>query len=160
MNKALILFSIALVISAFICCKNKKEVQKTENNQTEVVVKKATLPPPPDPFASIANKLDGKWQWVKTICCGRTPKETSPSTVGYTTALGFANNRELTFYRNDSIQTKGKYKITFGLNNDESDTMIIIGDTPRYGYFRFKEDTLIVDYGYIDLQTEFYIKKK
>lgn len=105
----------------------------------------------------LRKSLIGKWELVKTDCCGRTSK-TIPAKPG---------EKEMHFKRDGSliIKHEGKtYNSYFNLlRNKEFDERIVllqIGRETTPAMFNFDNDTLVISWGFMDLQTEYYVKKK
>lgn len=136
---------IIILTVCFFSCKSKKESQQvlleTKENQQ---------------IKSVNEKLLGSWNWVKTNCCGRISKITTPKITNTTVKYDFMSNNVLTVTTNQKSEIIS-YNIANSFNA-EKDTMILIGNKKTPAYLRFFNDTLVIDYGYIDLQTEWYVK--
>lgn len=102
----------------------------------------------------------GDWEWEKTICCGRTPVRETPETTQTTKALRFQKGGLLQYLSGSEIISTQTYKISYGLRDSDDHCAVITIGAAQPGLLYIKEDTLIIDYGYFDLQQEFYIKRK
>lgn len=119
-----------------------------------------------------ALQLIGKWEWVKTFCCGRRAKWTYPTTCECTKLLelrkdgtysliesGYSIDKE-----NRLNKIEGKFQLRKGLNDysyAEGDTInAIVFDEEAAAYLTFRHDTLIIDRGYMDLDIQFFVRKK
>lgn len=141
----IIFLSIAIILSILNSCKSTQK-QHTVNNNT---ANKQT---------NLQKQLQGNWQWIKTNCCGRLNTITTPESTEQNISYTFEKTGVLIKNVNGNSETT-----TYSIGNSfnaEKDTMLQLGNMPRPAYIHFKVDTLIIDYGYIDLQTEWYIKAK
>lgn len=138
---------ILVLTGCFFSCKSNKESQyavydSKENYQAH----------------TLNEKLLGNWNWVKTNCCGRISKITTPKSTNTIIKYTFINNNVLVVTTNQNNDTSS-YNIANSFNA-EKDTMILIGNKKTPAYLHFFKDTLVIDYSYIDLQTEWYVKVK
>ncbi len=62
------------------------------------------------------------------------------------------------YYSGETLTDTVSYKIDYNVMRDNRPIILIRDKHP--GYIYFKSDTLVIDYGYMDLQTEYYLKKK
>jgi hypothetical protein len=147
-----ILFLVIVLFAIAMSCKTKHSA--VANNATD----NKTVVAPPDPFDSIRQRIYGEWTWIQTLCCGRTQRLTTPDITQMSMSRNFAEYDSVELYINDSLQSVVSYDIRFGFEG-EKDTMITIGKG-RPGYLKIKGDTMIINHGYIDLQTEWYVRKQ
>lgn len=103
--------------------------------------------------------LTGGWHWVKTSCCGRMPVITTPQTENKTIVLNLNKDNSFEKIVNGKNVENGTYEIKNGMNGEDFKT-IKLSTVPRDGYISIINDTLIINYGYIDLQTEYYKRVK
>lgn len=145
-------FSIFIVLNA---CQKKinPSSQAEAAHKNEVFPKSEAIP-----FQKQHEQLSGKWIWVKTICCGRTARLSTPEILNQSSALDFNGKGQVKLLKNDTLEATLKYRFFEGFAQ-ENQIMLAIGDNPRAAYFQVQNDTLILDYSYVDLQTEWYIKK-
>lgn len=132
-----------VVISLLFACKSSKPQQAANN---VAITKTLTL----------SQQLIGSWQWIKTNCCGRLNTITTPESTKQNILYTFDKGGMASKNVNGKTES-----ITYSIGNTfnaEKDTMLQLGNTPRPAYIHFKADTLIIDYGYIDLQTEWYVR--
>ena len=107
------------------------------------------------PESNLENMILGTWEWYKTNCCYRMPKTTYADTSEEKTRLRFRENNILEYYLDDQLTKTANYKVGYGLMDDKRPTLRI---DHRAALLYIRQDTLIIDYGYMDLQTEFYFK--
>jgi len=151
--------AILLCCSFFIFfCKTPKE-HKQESavlknaEQTELQAETDT------PQGSIEKLIVGEWQWDKTICCGRTPSTQTSESLKAPKVLRFNPDGTVQYFSGEEETSTQTYKITYAMR-DYNRPVITLGDSPRAGLLFIRGDTLVIDYGYMDLQQEFYLRKK
>lgn len=110
-----------------------------------------------DPDKQLRKSLAGKWDLVRTDCCGRTTK----------TSIAKPGDKSMHFRRDGSltIDVDGKTYNTYYnfLRTDgsmEKFTTLQMGRENYPAIFNIEKDTLIISWGYMDLQTEYYVKKR
>ncbi len=130
-----------------ISCKSNRQGKVTSEN---AAVKKMNTE---------TNSIVGQWQWAKTSCCGRVPKITTPNTENLNVLLNLKADNTFEKFENTLLKEKGSYELNNAMEGDTR-TMIKLSVIPRNGYIFRQGDTLVIDYGYIDLQTEYYFRKK
>lgn len=156
MTKHLI-FILCIILS--YSCKTSKDQSKNDPVVTDV-----QLPVKPDtvrvaPDAPLETLILGNWQWTKTICCGRTPYTETAESLPAPKILKFQAGGMLEYFSGDSKISDQTYKIAYELLKDDGRPTITIG--ARQPALLFIEgDTMLIDYGYIDLQQEFYVRVK
>jgi len=151
MKVVLFLFMSVILFS----CKTKKDVPQL--NTEAVKNHQETIEE--EPYADYYKKLEGRWIWLKTSCCGRVPKETNPQTTGFTIEFDFKPDKTFDAYRDGKLEKTLPYKLGNYIFN-ETRPLMVMGESPRPAYILFRSDTLVIDYGYMDLETEYYIRKK
>jgi hypothetical protein len=137
---------LIIISTTFTACKSNKQ-SKVVNNPSEKIIRAET------------NSITGQWQWLQTSCCGRVPKITTPKTENLNVLLILKVDNTFEKLENTTLKENGKYEINKTIDGDKRE-MIKLSTIPRSGYLYIQNDTLIIDYGYIDLQTEYYIRKK
>lgn len=144
------LFIVPLLL-ACIACNTPKNGEGTNN--AEQVEQPTTTSPEPEVEGLI--DITGPWLWVKTNCCGRMQR-TSYDTTGMPTIVQIGTDGSYTQTNGDELQRKTTYKYSF----DESlgNNVIKFEDRNMPAIIHFKADTMMMDYGYMDLQTEYYIR--
>ena len=106
----------------------------------------------------VENLILGEWYWQKTVCCGRTPSTETPETLKMAKGMNFQSGGMVQFSWGEQNSTQ-TFKISYGFTpNDDRPFIVIGGGQP--GLLVIKGDLLIIDYGYMDLQREFYVRKK
>jgi len=151
MKKLLLLLFPLLVISS-CCCKNGKSCGKKNN---EASSKNSTSYTTPE---AIAAALPGEWIWIKSFCCGRTSTWHTPETDGSTASLLFTKEKAEHF-KNGKSQSSSTYNLAY-FEEGAKDKIAYNESEGRKAMIRLSNDTLVVDYGYMDLQTEYYVRKK
>ena len=141
---------IAITLIVLVGCKASKEVIREKDDSLNV---RAEIPD----AAEIQKRLLGTWEWHKTLCCFRLPN-TIQDTSALIQTIRFTKQGLFERYLGDEITGQEEYLIKIGLMNDNRPTIRIAEGPPAIVHF--KQDTLILDYGYMDLQTEYYVKMK
>ncbi len=111
------------------------------------------------PQSNLEEFILGDWGWEKTICCGRTPHTETPETLNSAKTMRFQKGGMVVFLSGNEILSTQTYHISYGLSDGDKRPVIIIGAS-RPGLLFIKDDTLIIDYGYVDLQQEYYVRRK
>lgn len=105
----------------------------------------------------------GEWIWVKTFCCGRTSKWTSPELTKSTSSILINSDGTFKRFKNDTLETEGKYILRRGLNDfqkDQGDSALVIQLNDEYPAFvEFIGDTLLLARGYMDYDNVYYVRK-
>lgn len=133
----------AVVISVMACNTSKG----SQNNTTDEFV---TVKPQQD-----LPDIYGKWRWVKTDCCGRM-HQVITDTSDIPSYLVLEKDGKLKRLHGDKTQKVATYTYQQDLNLGYP--TLSISEVSQPALIHFVGDTLLVDYGYIDLQTEYYIK--
>jgi hypothetical protein len=133
--------------AALMSCKSNKQGKVTANNTAK------------EKMNTENNSIVDQWQWTKTSCCGRMPKITTPNTENLKVLLNLKADNTFEKFENATLKEKGSYELNNALEGDTR-TMIKLSTIPRSGYLFLQGDTMVIDYGYIDLQTEYYVRKK
>jgi len=112
---------------------------------------------PCDNFKKQMKEIIGSWELQKTDCCGRLNKTTQAQ----------PGEKSITFYpdgKMDLISSGEKTASTFNLytdtNFDQEAPLLNMGKEGRPAMYKVKGDTLTISWGYMDLQTEYYLRKK
>ena len=147
-----VLFSCVLLIFS---CKSSREQTKADSaqQQRQEPTKEVNQDDP------IEKLILGEWEWQKTICCGRTPHTKTADSLKAPKILKFQKEGSLLYLSGNELTATDTYTISYGLQNNEQ-PLLSIGKGHRFGIIRIKDDQLIIDYGYMDLQTEYYVRKK
>ena len=144
-------FSLASIIFVLGCKSPKESLTIADTPTGSITIEKA------NEQLNIGEKIIGSWTWQKTICCSRLPKTITSDTLDFPNILKFSPNGHLEYFNGNSLDKMATYEISIGLMDDQRPIIKINDGIP--GFIYIKGDTLlIIDYGYIDLQTEFYIK--
>ena len=99
--------------------------------------------------------LIGTWRWNYTNCCGRRPRITKDSTADKTT-IKFVDEQTLNYYSGGKLTASKVYRT--GKMADKK--TIRIEGNPYSAVIQITADTLMIGYGYMDLQNEFYIRER
>lgn len=100
----------------------------------------------------------GAWKWYKTSCCFRQPRIAYADSLPYLKRLKFGTDGVLQMFHDDTLKAASVYEVKYGLRNDDARPVLKIDH--RTALLAIRGDTLIIDYGYMDLQTEFYLREK
>lgn len=106
--------------------------------------------------------LYGKWQWLRTSCCYTSPKISNPENTGENRTLELRSDKTFTLTKN-GVAESGTFELKVGLdilNKADSTKLIRIGDDHAAAIYSFQGDTMILNRGYMDLETEYYLRKK
>ena len=108
---------------------------------------------------TISQQLEGSWTMYKEICCGRKNQERTGQDIKAPKRLVFSANNQVVI---TDLKTKISKTTTYDIeteNREESMTITYInmGGISK-GVFKLEDNELIIDYGYMDLQKEFYKK--
>lgn len=107
---------------------------------------------------STSQKLEGSWTMYKEVCCGRRNMERTGEQMKMPKQLIFTSNNKITIMDLKTTESKTTtYKVE---TTQEGDNPAIeyINYEGKKGVLQFENDELIIDYGYMDLQKEFYRK--
>ena len=101
--------------------------------------------------------LAGTWELLKTDCCGRLNK-TTIAEPGEKVITFFADGKmEMT---SDGEKVQSSWRMYRDTNFDKEATLLDLGKQNRPAMYNIQGDTLIISWGYMDLQTEYYLRKK
>lgn len=104
----------------------------------------------------------GKWQWLATDCCFRESKRTTPKSCSCTKSIEFTATGEFVMGQDGAETERGKYSLRNGLNEGDkggNQRYLYIGDKAP-ALLLFRGDTMVINRGYMDLETEYYIPVK
>lgn len=154
MKWLIILIVLSMVV--FYACTPTKKPSKATEAITEPTTKPATEP-------TIAQQLEGSWLMHKVICCGRKRGVQKGRGIKKPKRIVFAANNKVTI---KNLRTQESKTTTYKLETKKEGTnppityIILDVDLPKKGIVRFEGNELVIDYGYMDLQQEFYRKAK
>lgn len=98
----------------------------------------------------------GKWNWIQTKCCGRGAKITKPDAQKH---MELVLKQGGSFDKTDGgSKTSGTW--TLGTFNAEDDRQTITLADEKPALLQGGGDTLILNYQYMDLQIEWYVRVK
>ena len=108
------------------------------------------------------NTVIGKWTWVKTRCCYIYPKTKTPDSCQCSKSLELYKNGKYTIIKDGDTAESGVYTLKKGLDimNPADQTPLINIGSSAPAIYRFDHDTLVLNRGYMDLETEYYVRKK
>src|SRR5688572_8887143 len=151
---------ISLVLAVFFfSCKASKDQSKNDVKSDEVQqapVKEQVETKSDGPLETL---IIGEWEWVKTICCGRTPHTETAESLPAPRVLKFQKGGALEYFSGTEKKSDQTYKISYGLMSDDKRPVVTMG-AKQPALLQLEGDSMIIDYGYIDLQTEYYVRKK
>ncbi|MCS6823411.1 MAG: hypothetical protein NZ529_03885 [Cytophagaceae bacterium] len=99
--------------------------------------------------------LLGEWIWYKTSCCGRNKNIMTPQTEGYTRSVWFKENNIAEFYKNSQLEKKLNYTIS-----EKNERNYIKLDKNAPALLILHGDSLVLNYGYMDMENEYFVRKK
>jgi hypothetical protein len=143
---------LSLLMSGFVFSNCETSKKTLKNNETETVkVTSDTMDN--EKSKSISDELTGSWEWIKTDCCGRTTKTTYASPEAEKRVITFYEDGTVLFYSVDPEGKMEKQKYTKGMMGEQE--TIKIG-TLQPAIMEIENDTLVLNWGYFDLQIEYY----
>lgn len=111
----------------------------------------------------VAESLYGTWKWEKTACCGRGMKITTDDENTDRT-LVFNEGGKYAETKNGVVSKEGTFVVRKGINDYQLSTGdsadVVLFDENIAGYVTNQNDTLVISFGYMDLQTDYYTRKK
>lgn len=108
---------------------------------------------------TIQQNLTGTWTMYKEICCGRLNKERTGNDMQMPKKLEFLKDNEVIVL---DLKTNKSKRLAYELTTKENENKVSVSyitftNKPK-GIFKLENNELIIDYGYMDLQKEFYRK--
>lgn len=159
----LLIFGMVIVQS----CKSQKDAQQMSREEKDkqietMEVKKVESKPMTLNQDKINNirlertkeSLLGTWNWYKTDCCARLPKTTMAKDVKESKSLSFSDNTQ-TYFENGEITSSVPFELGYAFNDDR---VTLKSGEFKTAILHIKGDTLVLDYGYMDLAIDYYIK--
>lgn len=122
--------------------------QSEHQNSDEVISNKNSND---DPLKAVL----GKWQYVKSICCGRAPV-TYPDSLS--TTVEFTSEGKVVYYHGKDFYKKLPFKVGMG-EIYEGRPYLQIGNKYK-GLLNIDGNNMVLDFGYMDLHTEYYTRIK
>lgn len=107
----------------------------------------------------VKQKLVGSWKWEKTKCCGRNARWYTDS-LNENRILKFKGDNIVEFYQNGKLQKQEKYLLEEKSVYPDRPQITIGEKTMGPALLEFEGDQMIINYGYMDLQIEYYKKVK
>lgn len=144
-------FCFILAAACLFACKTPKD-SKVEAAIDDAVVSIVNEKP------QLNEQILGTWTWWKTDCCSRLPGTTYAKDVQYERTKVFSKGGTVETFHNDTLMQKGSYEVYYGLMKDDDRPVLKIDNRPALLYIN--GDTLVIDFGYMDLQTDYYLRKK
>jgi len=105
------------------------------------------------------NQIIGTWEWIKSIE-PRSGYIITPDTEGFNETRIFMANDTVEIYIDGKIKYKYHYEFKFWnlvdptVSNTDSTLMLIINGSRSF--YSIDNDTLIIDYAYVDGHTNYY----
>lgn len=156
LKNLLLIASVTLLLTA--AC--KKEKTNTSENKSK---SKAKSSPAAATKLSDKELLQGDWVLEVDICCGRNKRTRQGAELDFTKELIFQDTSVYIHYQKKGEPLQKElhgYKTKTEESSYGSTKYINLGFPNRYGLYSVSKDTLIIDYGYMDLQKEIYLRKK
>lgn len=148
-----IIISSFVIIFVLSSCKSKEKITKTTDTETNSKAE--------DKLPSLV----GEWTLIKEICCGRTKTTYVGNDLRKNIKLKIDDKKNAKIFslntssgNIDNYEAKVEFKQEAARENRLERNYLRFGDR-KWAMFRLQNDTLIIDYSYMDLQTEFYVKK-
>lgn len=151
-------FSLVMVLMILVsACANKKS-QTTDHDEVKEMVEKKTdvVKLSKADLEAILATLVGSWQWDKTVCCSRMPNTTSAENTKKDIVIKFTEDYKAESYGKGELVKTVDFELAM---MDRDRPTIKFSDVSYPAILTFNADTLIVDYGYMDLQVEYYTRK-
>jgi hypothetical protein len=98
--------------------------------------------------------LAGNWIWVKTACCGRMMGETFPAEGEPDRVISFDQEGNARYFTDETREKVSTVPYKVGSLGPNQPT-VRIGEL-QPAIFEIENDTLILSWGYMDLQVEYY----
>ena len=108
---------------------------------------------------NIATKILGKWKWEKTHCCGRNA-QTYTDTLNENKILHFKSGGKVEFYENGKLQKVENYSVEENHDHLKRPAITIGEETLGPAILEIEGDKMMINYGYMDLQIEYYKRVK
>lgn len=147
---------IYFIMAAFslLSCKSGEQTAdggETDRSAEETGVQKVTS------LKQSMKEIAGSWEWIKTDCCGRMNKTTYAQPGDPQRIISFDEKGNAMYFSGETREKTTAQSYTLGTLGDQP--TITIGElTPAL--FVVQNDTLVISWGYIDLQTEYYERVK
>lgn len=126
--------------------------KEAKNNATSIpVVATDTTAITPTPF--------GDWTLIRYVCCGRTTSTKKFNAADNMISLHLGEDMKFSSF--DKLNSAGKNagNFTYNEKGELGKTLQLGNDNPAMMYM-LSNDTLVLSWGYMDLQTEVYLRKK
>jgi hypothetical protein len=139
-----------IILSCFLLLASCGSKTKSQNNNYE------------DDIHKMNQKLKGEWEWVLTECCFPEVEYQTPENCDCTASVIFDDHHAI-FYKNGEIDREDTYEISFGESRKstykEGDFIFIVFDGFSFpAMLSVSEDSLIIDYSYMDLHKDVYVR--
>lgn len=109
-----------------------------------------------DPQITV-DDLYGEWIWLKTHCCGRIMNVTV-DTAQTPTIISFTQDGKQLTYKGKQVARTKTYE--FYIDPNLGSPALKLEGVSAPALVHINGDTLVLDYGYMDLQTEFYVRPR
>lgn len=130
--------------------RSEKKAKETNEMVTNTPVVKDSAVVKPTPV--------GDWTLIKTVCCGRTSKATNYNIADNVKTLHLGeDNKYLIQGKTNTSKNAGSY--TYLAESEMGKTMQFGADAPAM-LSMYSNDTLVLSWGYMDLQTEVFVRKR
>jgi hypothetical protein len=171
-NSKMKLLALIVLFAIGACSGGSKSAENTNDNTDSLVVQETqtnsdtllselTDTLPSDGTETVDTKpvsrthwVVGKWRWVKTRCCGRAAKITTPDAQRLLLLeIQTGGNYSET---DGGAVSKGKYTLSV-MSEDDSRTTIAFDDN-QPALLQGGGDTLILNYEYMDLEVKWFVR--
>ncbi len=144
-----------LLLSGFIFSNCEGSKKTTDNSGDPNPKEEKMNAEENEKLEKLTEGLIGSWEWIRTDCCGRTSRTTYPSPEANKRIITFYEDGTVLFYTIDPDGDMIKQKFTEGMMGNQ--TTVKIGPL-QPAITEITDDTLMLNWGYFDLQIEYYKK--
>lgn len=156
MNKNITLLALLFSLLFLNCnhpCKTRRMHRKEAKNTV------STVPVVTTDTTAITPTPIGDWVLIRYICCGRTTSTKNFNAADNMISLHLGEDMKFSSF--DKLNSSGKNSGTYTYNEkgELGKTLQLGNDNPAMLYMK-SNDTLVLSWGYMDLQTEVYLRKQ
>ena len=151
-----IIIITVLFSSAAMSCSESKTLSDNKGSK-QIATEKVTKQESDKRTMGEDKAILGTWQWVKTDCCGRINNTTFAKEEEPKRIIEFKKSGIARYFERGEMNKMAEQKFTFGTLGTQ--TTIKIGEY-QPAIYTIKDDELVISWGYMDLQTEYYKRVK
>lgn len=153
---------LAIITVLFITACKKEQSANTSDPGSTSKSKSKSKSSQNSPKQTDHDLLQGHWAIQVDICCGRNKRTREGDQLDFSKELIFQDTSVYIHYQKHGEQLQKElhgYKTKTEERVSGTVKYINLGFPDRYGMYKVTKDTLIIDYGYMDLQKEIYLRK-